>query len=52
MTRGDERQVIALPAEKLDRTKRYFVTFTVRGENQESELIKTPRNAQRNTKSV
>ncbi|KAK0182649.1 hypothetical protein PV327_000764 [Microctonus hyperodae] len=52
VTRGDERQVIALPAEKLDRTKRYFVTFTVRGENQESEMIKTPRNAQRNTKSV
>ncbi|XP_074103433.1 uncharacterized protein LOC141530306 isoform X2 [Cotesia typhae] len=51
VTRGEEKQIIALPAEKLDRTKRYFVTFTVRGDNDESD-IKTPRNAQRATKSV
>lgn len=34
VTHGDEKQVIALPAERLDCTKRYFVTFTVRGESQ------------------
>lgn len=34
MTHGEDKQVIALPAEKLDRSKRYFVTFTVRGESQ------------------
>ncbi|XP_028982291.1 ankycorbin isoform X2 [Diachasma alloeum] len=52
VTKGEEKQVIALPAEKLDRTKRYFITFTVRGEAQNSEVLNAPRNAHRNTKSV
>ncbi|XP_014471094.1 PREDICTED: ankycorbin isoform X2 [Dinoponera quadriceps] len=32
VTHGEEKQVIALPTERLDRTKRYLVTFTVKGE--------------------
>lgn len=52
VSHGEEKQVIALPAERLDRTKRYFVTFTVRGETLEAEKPKLPNSAQRNTKSV
>ncbi|XP_023287770.1 ankycorbin [Orussus abietinus] len=52
VTHGEEKQVIALPAERLDRTKRYFVTFTVRGEAQDSDKPKSTFDAQRNAKSV
>lgn len=50
VTHGDEKQVIALPAERLDCTKRYFVTFTVRGENQGT--TKSSRSMKRSATSV
>lgn len=28
---GTDKQVISLPADKLDQNKRYYVTFTVKG---------------------
>lgn len=34
---GTERQLIALPAEKLDKNKRYYVTFTVKGSESPSD---------------
>ena len=51
VTHGEEKQVIALPTEKMDRTKRYFVTFTVRGETQDIEKAKSSC-IQRNAKSI
>ncbi|KAJ8670153.1 hypothetical protein QAD02_001412 [Eretmocerus hayati] len=42
LTRGQEKQIIALPTEKLDKTKRYYVTFTVRGDTTDSDKPKTP----------
>ena len=50
VARGEEKKVIALPDERLNRTKKYFVTFTVEGETQEKP--KLPNSAQRNTNSV
>jgi len=52
VTHGEEKQVIALPTEKMDRTKRYFVTFTVRGETQ--DYVEKPKSSCtiRNAKSV
>ncbi|CAK9807631.1 ANK2 [Anthophora plagiata] len=53
VTRGEEKQIIALPAERLDRTRKYYVTFTVRGEaQQETEKSKSSVGVQRNAKSV
>ncbi|XP_017765750.1 PREDICTED: ankycorbin, partial [Eufriesea mexicana] len=53
VTHGEEKQIIALPAERLDRTKKYYVTFTVRGEAQhETEKPKSSISIQRNAKSV
>ncbi|XP_076290231.1 uncharacterized protein LOC143213819 isoform X1 [Lasioglossum baleicum] len=52
VTHGEEKQIIALPAERLDRTKKYYVTFTVKGEAQESEKPKPSAGIQRNAKSV
>ncbi|KAG5336685.1 ANK1 protein, partial [Acromyrmex charruanus] len=52
VTHGEEKQVIALPTEKMDRTKRYFVTFTVRGETQDVEKAKSSCMIQRHAKSV
>ncbi|XP_067208662.1 uncharacterized protein [Linepithema humile] len=52
VTHGEEKQVIALPTKKLDRTKRYFVTFTVRGETQNIEKPKSSCTIRRNAKSV
>ncbi|XP_031785459.1 ankycorbin isoform X2 [Nasonia vitripennis] len=54
VTHGEEKQVIALPSEKLDRTKRYYVTFTVRGDTTDSDKPKTSSSSatQRNAKSV
>lgn len=31
LSHGNNRQLIALPANKLDSNKRYYVTFTVKG---------------------
>ncbi|XP_046628056.1 ankyrin repeat domain-containing protein 35 [Neodiprion virginianus] len=61
VTHGENKQVIALPAERLDRGKRYFVTFTVRGDAQDREksinknsqqLSAAAAASQRNAKSV
>ncbi|KAK1132572.1 hypothetical protein K0M31_013956 [Melipona bicolor] len=53
VTHGEEKQIIALPAERLDRSKKYYVTFTVRGEaQQETEKPKSSIGIQRNAKSV
>ncbi|XP_043603627.1 ankycorbin isoform X4 [Bombus pyrosoma] len=53
VTHGEEKQIIALPAERLDRSKKYYVTFTVRGEaQQEIEKPKSSIGIQRNAKSV
>ncbi|XP_012153626.2 uncharacterized protein LOC100881453 isoform X1 [Megachile rotundata] len=52
VTHGEEKQIIALPAEKLDRTKKYYVTFTVRGEASSEEKSKSSLGIQRNAKSV
>ncbi|XP_076638102.1 uncharacterized protein LOC143350130 [Colletes latitarsis] len=52
VTHGEEKQIIALPAERLDRTKKYYVTFTVRGEAHETEKPKSSIGVQRNAKSV
>lgn len=29
---GNDKQIISLPADKLDKNKRYYVTFTVKGQ--------------------
>ncbi|CAH1392905.1 unnamed protein product [Nezara viridula] len=34
LSHGSEKQVITLPTEKLDKSKRYFVTFTIKTGNQ------------------
>ncbi|XP_026669217.1 nucleolar protein dao-5-like [Ceratina calcarata] len=53
VTHGEEKQIIALPAERLDRTKKYYVTFTVKGEAQhETEKPKSSTGIQRHAKSV
>ncbi|XP_058799767.1 ankyrin repeat domain-containing protein 35 isoform X15 [Phymastichus coffea] len=54
VSHGADKQVIALPSEKLDRAKRYYVIFTVRGDTTDSNKPKTPTtsNAQRVSKSV
>lgn len=31
LSHGSDRQVISLPTEKLDKNKRYYVTFTIKG---------------------
>lgn len=50
---GNEKQMISLPAEKLDKNKRYYVTFTVKGSNPNSDNEnKQAENTQRNVKSV
>lgn len=33
---GNDKQVISLPAERLDQNKRYYVTFTVKGNENSS----------------
>lgn len=37
VSHGTEKQLIALPAEKLDRNKKYYVTFTVKGSEPPSD---------------
>jgi hypothetical protein len=46
LSHGGERQVIALPTERLDRTKRYYVTFTIKpGDGQTTmETTETTKN--------
>lgn len=34
---GTEKQIISLPTEKLDKNKRYYVTFTIKGANNQDK---------------
>ncbi|CAB3246127.1 unnamed protein product [Arctia plantaginis] len=52
VSHGTEKQLIALPAEKLDKNKRYYVTFTVKGSEPTSDNDNSTLNAAQNTKSV
>lgn len=53
VSHGNERQLIALPAERLDRNKRYYVTFTVKGSEPPSDNDNTVSPTQTpNIKSV
>lgn len=42
---GADRKLIALPAEKLDKNKRYYVTFTVKGSEPASDDNASTKNA-------
>ncbi|XP_068619263.1 uncharacterized protein [Battus philenor] len=47
VSHGTEKQLIALPAEKLDKNKRYYVTFTVKGSEPTSDndnAVASPNN--------
>lgn len=37
LSHGNNRQLIALPSDKLDSNKRYYVTFTVKGNEEPKE---------------
>lgn len=37
LSHGNEKQVISLPTEKLDKNKRYYVTFTIKGGESKSD---------------
>lgn len=52
VSHGTEKQLIALPAEKLDKNKRYYVTFTVKGSEPTSDNDNSSHNAPFNSKSV
>ncbi|XP_050354072.1 ankycorbin isoform X1 [Nymphalis io] len=45
VSHGTERQLIALPAEKLDKNKRYYVTFTVKGSEPPSDDNASPKSS-------
>ncbi|CAK1552267.1 unnamed protein product [Leptosia nina] len=45
VSHGTEKQLIALPAEKLDKNKRYYVTFTVKGSEPPSDDNASPTSA-------
>lgn len=51
VSHGTEKQLIALPAEKLDKNKRYYVTFTVKGSEPTSDNDNTSTNTTMKTKS-
>lgn len=51
VTHGEEKRVIALPAEKLNPNKRYFFTFTVKGDAEEVDVDEPTDGAQTNPKS-
>ncbi|VVC94844.1 unnamed protein product [Leptidea sinapis] len=42
VSHGSEKQLIAIPAEKLDKNKRYYVTFTVKGSEPPSDDNSSP----------
>lgn len=52
VSHGSEKQLIALPAERLDKNKRYYVTFTVKGSEPPSDNDNASPNSTLNTKSV
>ncbi|KAJ9574723.1 hypothetical protein L9F63_008093, partial [Diploptera punctata] len=37
LSHGSDKQVISLPTERLDRNKRYYVTFTIKGGSKEEQ---------------
>ncbi|XP_041969106.1 ankycorbin [Aricia agestis] len=43
VSHGTERQLIALPAERLDKNKKYYVTFTVKGSEPPSDNDASPK---------
>ncbi|XP_030034073.2 LOW QUALITY PROTEIN: ankycorbin [Manduca sexta] len=45
VSHGTEKQLIALPAERLDKNKRYYVTFTVKGSEPASDNDNPPQSA-------
>ncbi|XP_072930007.1 uncharacterized protein [Epargyreus clarus] len=52
VSHGSEKQLIALPAERLDKNKRYYVTFTVKGSEPPSDNDNTSPKSPPNSKSV
>ncbi|XP_028159650.1 ankycorbin isoform X1 [Ostrinia furnacalis] len=52
VSHGSEKQLIALPAERLDKNKRYYVTFTVKGSEPPSDNDNASPNATVNSKGV
>lgn len=51
VSHGSEKQLIALPAEKLDKNKKYYVTFTVKGSEPPSDNDNSSPGAGLKTKS-
>lgn len=41
LSHGNNKQLIALPSDKLDSNKRYYVTFTVKGNEEPKESTTT-----------
>ncbi|KAJ8724028.1 hypothetical protein PYW07_008008 [Mythimna separata] len=52
VSHGTEKQLIALPAEKLDKNKRYYVTFTVKGSEPTSDNDNSSPSGTLNSKGV
>ncbi|KAJ0173730.1 hypothetical protein K1T71_010879 [Dendrolimus kikuchii] len=52
VSHGTEKQLIALPAERLDKNKRYYVTFTVKGSEPASDNDNSVPNAPLKSKSL
>ncbi|KAK5648482.1 hypothetical protein RI129_003374 [Pyrocoelia pectoralis] len=48
---GNDKQVISLPAERLDQNKRYYVTFTVKGSDEKSTSNGSISNSHLHSKS-
>lgn len=42
LSHGNNKQLIALPSDKLDSNKRYYVTFTVKGNEDQQRQPKSP----------
>lgn len=49
LSHGSEKQVISLPTERLDRNKRYYVTFTIKGGPSGSKEVKQAQSAKERT---
>jgi hypothetical protein len=46
LSHGNNKQLIPLPSDKMDSNKKYYVTFTVKdNENQKQQLIEKTKNA-------
>lgn len=52
VSHGTEKQLIALPAERLDKNKRYYVTFTVKGSEPPSDNDNSAPNVPIKSKSL